>query len=1101
MRVIAYVLLVMIISSCNSDTKDNSNSTTKVENTLFKLLDNDSTGIHFKNVIIEDPDRSYLVFNPLYNGGGVAVGDINNDGLQDIYFTGNEVENKLYLNKGDFKFEDITQKANVGDQKGWHNGVNFIDINQDGYLDIYICRGGFVFDKSLRKNLLYINQGDLTFVESADEYGLADTGFSFHSSFFDYDKDGDLDVIVLNHPSQSFLKIPQYIMGARMGDWDSKDHLYRNDNGTFTDVTKEAGLSNNYGFALSVLTSDFNEDGYSDIYIANDYTQRDYLYYNNGNGTFTESLLDATKHISLFSMGSDFADINNDGLEDLFVSEMLPDDYKRSKTMMANMSTSHFKNMVKNGMHHQYMQNVLQLNRGGGYFSEISQLSKISKTGWSWACFLSDFDNDGLRDLFVSNGYRRDVYDKDSAKDRDKYIRDNQGKIEDLDDFFGLTPQTKTKNFAFKNKGNLTFKKMVDEWGFDKKSFSNGAAIADFDNDGDLDVVVNNIEDEAFIYKNNAEKLGNNYIQFELKGPKENHNGIGCIIKIKHGETSQSFQQKTTRGYLGSVEPIVHFGLGIVDQIDEVQVTWPDNKANIIQNIGINQRVSIDYKNAKKIKKSNVGQPMFTEVFPKGMENFKHVENTFDDFKSQILLPYELSKLGPFASVADINNDGLDDFYIGGAHNQAGSIYVQNLNGSFKNIISQSFINDSNFEDMSSVFIDIDNDNDLDLYVVSGGSEFKIGNPQYMDRLYLNNGEGRFERDLSLKDNVRSSGMTISKIDFDNDGYQDLFIGGRCIPSQYPKNPKSYLLRNNKGALENVTQQIAPELEEIGMVTSSCWEDINEDGAIDLIVVGEWMPITIFLNQNGKLVNKTNQFDLQNTTGWWNTIESSDLDGDGDTDYVIGNLGENFKYKSSSKTPFRIYSNDFDNNGTYDIVLAKYDGDNEVPIRGKQCTSEQMPFINEKFPTYTKFAEAEVKEIIDINASGTLKKDAQIFSSIILRNNNGRFEIEKLPSLAQLSTVNGIIIDDFNNDKINDIIIAGNLYDTEVETTRADASIGLLLMGQEDFSYKAVDRPISGLFLNDNVKDIDRIIINNEVHYMVASNDSKVKFVKRKEAN
>ncbi|NNE15176.1 MAG: VCBS repeat-containing protein [Saprospiraceae bacterium] len=1091
------IISIFIFSGCSNDKSEVKQVANK--ETLFKLLKSEQTNIDFNNVIYEDPNRTYVVFNPIYNGGGVAIGDVNNDGLLDVFFTGNEVDNKLYINKGDLVFEDITESSGITENEGWHNGATMVDINGDGLLDIYICRGGHVFNENKRKNLLYVNQGDLTFKESAIEYGIDDKGYSFHSSFFDYDNDGDLDLYVINHPNKSFLKIPQYLMGEGGGPYDFKDHLYQNNDGIFTDVTHPAGVYGNFGFGLSLITSDFNDDGFSDIYVANDYTQRDYLFMNNQDGTFTEKLKESTGHISLFSMGADFADINNDGLEDLFVSEMLPDDYKRSKTMMANMSTSAFKNMVKNGMHYQYMHNAMQLNRGNGYFSEISHLSGISKTDWSWSCFLSDFDNDGLRDLFVSNGYRRDVYDKDTAKKRDDYVKENRGVIADLNAFYDLTPVTKSKNFIFKNNGDLKFEKKISEWGFEQASFSNGASVADLDNDGDLDIVVNNMEEEAFIYENTASEKNNNYIKIKLVGPSKNPFGIGAKVKIKSGDLTQVFQQKTTRGYLASSDPNIHFGLGQNSILENIDVTWHDGTKTKIQNVEANQTISINYSDAEKVSEvNNTVTPLFHDVTNTTLGQIKHSENAHDDFKNQVLLPYELSKQGPFISIGDVNGDYLEDFYLGGAHRQSGTIYVQDDEGQFSKLLNKAFENDSKFEDLQSVFFDIDGDNDLDLYVISGGSEAAPNSTQYIDRLYTNDGGGSFTRNVKSIPSLRTSGANISTADYDNDGDIDVFIGGRNVPDKYPSTPQSYLLQNNNGVLTDVTQSNASELGNVGMVTSSIWEDVNNDGNLDLIVVGEWMPISIFINKNGKFSNVTKDMNLENTTGWWNTIHKADIDGDNDIDFIVGNLGENFKFHASPEKPFHIYSDDFDKNGTHDIILAKYEGSDQVPVRGRQCTSEQIPSIADKFETYEDFANANVQQMVNTKSKTAVNKSAQLFSSIILRNNNGKYEVEKLPSLAQLSTTNVILSGDFNSDGNIDIVLAGNLYDTEVETTRADASIGLLLAGQNNKTFKALSHSESGLFLPGNIKDGKAIKIQDKDHFIFTENNGYLKCISLK---
>ncbi|NNL91769.1 MAG: VCBS repeat-containing protein [Saprospiraceae bacterium] len=1085
--------LVLILFSCNQDESIKSGSSDETGE-LFSLVNTNHSGIQFENKIIEDPERSYYVFNPIYNGGGVAIGDINNDGLDDIYFTGNEVPNKLYLNKGNLKFEDISKSAGVEGGEGWHNGTVMIDINCDGFLDIYVCRGGYVSSPELRQNLLFINQGDNTFIEAAAEYGVDDKGHSFHASFFDYDNDNDLDLYVINHPKESFLDIPDYLEGEKSGSWFHKDHLYKNENGKFTDVTFKAGIGKNYGFGLSLITADFNSDSFDDIYVANDYTQRDYLFLNQKDGTFKESLKSSMNHISLFAMGSDYADIDNDGLEDLFVSEMLPDDYKRSKTMMANMSTKRFESMVDNGLHYQYMHNSMQLNRGNGNYSEISQLTGTSKTDWSWACFLTDFDNDGLRDLFVSNGYRRDVYDKDSAIKRQQYLKDNNGKISDVDEFFKLTPSTKSTNFIFQNLGNYNFKKRIAEWGFTKASFSNGASISDLDNDGDIDIVTNNMEEAAFIYENNANNNSNNYIKIRLKGPKNNPQGLGAKVVLTLENRQQVFQQKMTRGYLSSVSPIVHFGIGSSKTIKNISVTWTDQTQTIIKDIASNQLVEIEYSNAVDANSEKASSPLLTEVTDQYFDQpVYHKENEHDDFKNQVLLPHKLSRLGPFVTVGDVNGDNLDDFYIGGAQNQAGQLYIQKANGKFRKQNVSDFNKDKEYEDMGSIFFDFDNDNDLDLYVVSGGTEKLINDPFYTDRLYTNNGKGFFTRSMKIND-MRTSGSCVAAADYDLDGDIDLFVGGRTIPELYPNTPYCHLITNHENFLYDVTDQISPLIRKLGMITSAVWSDINNDKYPDLIVVGEWTPITILINKEGRTFeDATAQYGLDKTNGWWNKIIAEDLDNDGDSDFVVGNLGLNYKFHASKEKPFKVYSKDFDGNGSWDVMLTKYNGNQEVPVRGKQCTSEQMPFVNDKFPTYNAFAEASIDQIISTTANDVLTKEAFIFESIILRNDNGKLVIEPLPKKAQLSTINAIMSKDFNRNGKSDIIIGGNMFNSEVETTRADASYGLIIKDIAQQNFKIIESKDSGFSIPYDVKDMQAININGKEHILVTSNNDRLR--------
>ena len=1061
---------------------------------MFEIKESAKTGLEFSNIIKEDPNRSYYSFNQIYNGGGVSAGDFNNDGLVDLFFTGNEVENKIYLNKGDLKFEDITTKSGISENAGWHNGSSVVDINGDGFLDIYICRGGAVSNPDDRSNLLYINNGDLTFSEKASEYGLDDKGYSFQSCFFDYDNDGDLDLYVINHPDKSFLKIDEYKEGERKGSWMCKDHLYKNEGGKYLDATFEAKIGLNYAFGLSLICSDFNGDHFDDIYVCNDYTQKDYLWVNQGDGTFKEAVDEFTKHISLFSMGSDFADINNDGKEDLFVSEMLPSDYKRSKTMMADMNPQRFEKIVNSGMHYQYMHNMLQLNQGDGLFSEISQFSGISKTDWSWASFLSDFDNDGLRDLFVSNGYLRDVYDKDSAKKRQEYLDKTSGRILDTEDFFSLTPQTKVSNTIFRNEGELKFADRTVDWGFDKPSFSNGATIADLDNDGDIDIVVNNMEDPVFLYENQADRLGNNYLRIKLNGHKGNPSGLGAMVTVSVSGEEMVFRHKTNRGYLSTTEDVIHFGLGKRDNVDFIKVKWYDNTETTVRNPAINQQLNIAYAEGEPINREGGDKIKMFEaaegIFP---HTIKHQENEHDDFKYQVLLPHRLSRMGPFISIADVNGDGMDDFFIGGAKDQEAGLYVQTKAGKFKEMPVEAFKDDRKYEDLESVFYDADGDGDQDLYVVSGGTEWTVGDPHYIDRLYINDGTGQFSKAENSITPFKTSGQSVSATDFNKDGLVDLFVGGRTLPDYYPNIPNSHLLLNYQGKMADVTDKVAPSLRKIGMISSSVWSDINKDGWDDLIIVGEWMPIRIFINNNGVLSEKTNEYGLAETTGWWNKIYADDLDGDGDQDFVIGNLGRNYKFHASEDKPFKIYSNDFDQNGTWDIVLAKKLGNKEVPIRGRQCTSEQMPFVAEKYPSYNAFAEASVDQIVDLTKEYTLTLEAKQFASIILWNDGNTFRIEELPVEAQLSSINAILVHDFDADGNKEIILAGNNFQSEVETTRADASYSLVLELTKNGRYELKGPDETGLVLDFEVKDLERITVGDQTYLLVSGNNERLR--------
>ena len=938
---------------------------------VFKRVTSAESGVTFRNKLVETYENFFDVFAYVYNGAGVGIGDINNDGLPDIYFTGNEVPNKLYLNEGNLKFKDISKTAGVEGNGKWNNGVTMTDINQDGLLDIYVCKGGWQETEDQRRNLLYINQGDLTFKEQAKEYGLDESGYSIHASFFDMDNDNDLDVYITNRPDSFDLPLSQMVRQKKLSPAHSRDKLYLNEKGKFREIGLKAGITNNFGYALSIVTSDLNNDGYTDIFVANDFAEGDYMYINQRNGTFKEQIKEATNHISMYSMGTDIADINNDGLEDIMVSEMLPEDYKRSKVSMPSMDVEGFYAIVNSGMHKQYMHNALHLNQGNLFFSEISQLSGVAKTEWSWSCLLSDFDNDGNRDIFVANGYKRDVFDGDAQEKLGAYIKQNMHKYQSPEEmlekgfaeFINVYEPIKVRNYLFQNKGDLQFQNVSALWGFGENSFSNGAAVGDLDNDGDIDLVVNNLDDEAFIYQNTSSSR-NNYLKVKLLGPPGNSDGLGTKLTVYVGSQIQFFENKTVRGYLSSNEPVVHFGMGKTKLIDSVRIRWSDGKENLLTNVNTNQMLQVKYDQAVS---SSGRKPSVINVFKETTNQslaspFVHKENVVNEYKDQILLPHMFSRSGPFVSTGDVNKDGTGDFYIGGAAGQAGNLYLQQSGKFIKKSIA-AFELDKGYEDMGSALFDVDQDGDLDLYVVSGGSEFPEGSEKYNDRLYLNDGKGNYKRSALIK--TVSSGSCVVPHDIDGDGDLDLFRGGQVVSGTYPKSPRSYVLINDKGTFTDKTGEISPALAEVGMVNSAVWVDLNGDATAELVIVGEWMPVKIFENVQGKLQDVSANYGLFNTEGWWNKVVADDLDDDGDQDLIIGNIGENYKFKASPEKPFQVFAKDFDSNGTNDVFLARYLSDTQlVPIRGKECTSQQMPGIAEKFPTYLSFATSDLPTIL-----------------------------------------------------------------------------------------------------------------------------------------
>ncbi|KAA3623198.1 MAG: hypothetical protein DWQ02_24845, partial [Bacteroidetes bacterium] len=956
-----------LLQSCQSSGEGESSISKKAKESqfqLFSLIESTESGITFNNELEESDAVNTFAYLNAFNGGGVAVGDINNDDLPDIYFTGNLAKNQLYLNKGNLQFEDISKNAGVEGRNDWTSGVTMADVNNDGFLDIYVCRA-YHPDPEYSRNLLYINNGDLTFTEQAKAYGVADESWSTQATFFDYDLDGDLDLYVANHLKVNNLDHDYSYKNFTNPVHELSDHLFKNNgDNTFTDVTVEAGILN-YGVSLGIVSGDVNDDGYPDIFIANDQQEPDFLYLNNGDGTFKNAILEAFRHTSFFSMGVDCSDFNNDGQLDFMVNDMMAEDNYRQKTQMASMDVEGFWELVKDGYHYQTMRNVLQLNNGNGTFSEIGQMAGVSQTDWSWSALFADFDNDGLKDIFVSNGVKRDLLDKDFIKKLDKKLVDGyyEGNIDDL---VAIMPSTPIANKLFRNEGDLTFSDRSEEFGIAVPGFSNGAAYSDLDLDGDLDLVINNINSNASLFKNTVnDKAGKNYLQVRLKGKENNLFGLGAKVTVTSGDLVQFQELTLTRGFKSSVDRNLHFGLGDQIQVDKVVVEWPGGGQSIMNDVAVNQVLEIeevDVKTGMPDPWSKQYDFLFTDISDDIEVGFSHEENDYDDYYYETLLPHKTSQFGPKVAVGDVNGDGLEDFYIGGAAGQAGALFVQNGSNGFQESPGP-WSEDKDSEDLGAVFFDADNDNDLDLYVASGGNEFRDGaSPQLQDRLYLNN-DGNFIRSSDALPEMLTSSGCVSAADYDKDGDMDLFIGGRLTPGKYPFAPRSYLLQNNNGKFQDVTTQVCQELESPGLVTSAIWTDFDQDNDLDLILAGEWMPISFFENNDGKLIDQTAAYGLENSTGWWNKIIAEDFDGDGDIDFVAGNLGLNYKYKASQEEPLHVYCSDFDNTGTFDIVLGYHEQGTIFPVRGRQCSSEQMPYIQEKFPTYKDFAEASIDEI------------------------------------------------------------------------------------------------------------------------------------------
>jgi hypothetical protein len=1056
----------------------------------FELLSAEKTGIDFNNSVTETETFNHFYYAQIYNGAGVAIGDINNDGLPDIFFCGNQVSDRLYLNKGDFVFEDITKKSRVAKNPGWSWGVTMADVNADGYLDIYVSRNGEFMNPEDRKNQLYINNQDLTFTESAMVYGLADAGYGTQAVFFDMDNDGDLDMFQVNQPADQKLFIRYTITEDSYKFFTHK--LYRNDNGRYNDISEQAGISQVLAYGLSVNASDLNNDGFTDLYVANDYDEPDFMYYNNGDGTFKNVINDNLRHISRFSMGSDSGDINNDGLMDLITLEMAAEDHFRSKTNMGSMSTENFNQLVNLGKHYQYMSNTLQINTGVGSFSDVAYMAGISSTDWSWGGLFVDLDNDGLKDIIISNGVKKDVRNNDYLT-----IVNNLDPNISTKEFFNIsknTPSQPLSNYVYNNKGNLKFEKVTKAWGFETPSFSSGMAYGDLDNDGDLDVVINNMDDLAFVYEN---KATGNFLKIKIVGSDKNTFGYGVKGIIHHNGKTQVVENSVTRGYLSSVEPGLFFGLGKDTEIDKVEVLWPDGKTNIYENIMANSTLTAKHANAKTIvKQDEVKETLLTEVNPSDIGiNYSHKENEFDDFEVEVLLPHKLSQNGPFSAIGDVNGDGLEDLFVGGAAGQGGMLYLQQINGQFVKAVSQPWEKDKASEDLGCLFIDVDGDNDNDLFIASGGSEFKRGDINLKDRLYINNGSGIFIKNENAIPPIFESSQCVKASDIDADGDLDLFVGTRLIAGKYPFPASSYLLINDAGIFKRAAISSAPDLENIGMVTDAVFTDIDKDNDQDLMIVGEWMQIVVLENDKGVFKNSSERYGLdKETRGLWWSITASDLDNDGDDDYIIGNLGKNNKFKASKEHPFKVYANDFDNNGTNDVVLAKFYKDDYVPVRGRQCTSQQMPYVADKFKDFNSFASSKLLDILpEDKIKGAVIYEISNFESIILINDGGKLIRKELPVQAQISPIKSSIVLDFNKDGHQDIMIVGNHYGVEVETTRYDAGFGAVLLGDGNNNFKFLSPLQSGFYLPSDSRNIKYLKgVNKEYSIIITNNNSSI---------
>jgi hypothetical protein len=1106
---VLFVLTVLLFACQQKEDATTDIPTEEAGDKLFTRLNAAITKIDFENKLTYDDEFNIFTYRNYYNGGGVAIGDINNDGLADVFFTANMLPNRLYLNKGDFKFEDITEKAGIEKKGKWSTGVSMADVNGDGFIDIYVCNSGDVKGDN-KENELFINNGNNTFTESAKEYGINDKGFSTHAAFFDFDKDGDLDMFLLNN---SFKAIGSFDL--QKNERNKRDSLgghkfFRNDNNRFVDISEQAGIYGSIiGFGLGITVGDINNDGWQDMYVSNDFFERDYLYINNKNGTFSEVLENQMRSISNASMGADMADINNDSYPEIFVTEMLPGDESRLKVNTTFENWDKYQLNLKFGYYHQFTRNMLQLNNRNGTFSDIGRMAGVHATDWSWGALITDLDNDGFKDIYVSNGIYQDLTNEDfiqyiSNREVMGDILRNKGK-NTYKKLIDLMPSNAVPNYAFSNNGDLTFTDRSASWGLGTPGFSNGAAYGDLDNDGDLDLVVNNVNMPAFVYRNRSRELKpeNSFLKVELKGEGKNRFGIGARVWVYYRGQLSYQEQMPMRGFESTVDSRLNFGLGKTQQIDSLVVEWNDGKRQVLDSVAINSTVIVEQKNAqpKTFTGAAVTNTVFTSPADRLGIDFVHKENDFVDFNRDKLTFRMLSTEGPRMATGDLNGDGLEDVYICGARDQAGALYVQTKAGGFVKSNEGVFEKDKSSEDTDCLFFDADGDGDQDLFVCSGGNEFSANSTELISRLYVNNGRGQLSRSPQLFPSpmIFESASSVSAGDYDGDGDLDLFVGVRLKPMAYGYPCKGYILENDgRGKFTDVTKKVCPALETAGMITDGAWFDYDKDGKLDLVVTGEYMPLRIFRNENRKTLKEvTNSVGMAKSNGWWNRLEVADVNGDGYADLVAGNHGENSRFRCSGDKPVEMYVSDFDENGSVEQVLTCYNGDSSYPMALRHDLVNVLPYLKKK---YLKYEAYQRQQIDDIFTPDQLKKALKLEafemrSCVWLNDGKGKFEKKPLPAAAQLSVVYGLSARDYDGDGKMDILLGGNFYESKPEVGIYDGSYGLLLKGDGKGDFVSIPAEQSGINIKGAVRDIKTVKVGKKKIIIIARNNESPEII------